>query len=309
MKEIKPQDMETTHEWSLVLQARGIPHKIVIKGETSSILVDDEHFIGALKEIKAFELENKGWPPKSSFQRENQIQDFEATILGIFVVGSVLSLLLSDVLHGLFVSVGANESHAVFREGQWWRPITALTLHQDPAHLLSNLVMGGLFWFFLAQLIGGALAWTLALASGIVGNLLSISLKPESGGSIGASTSVFGIVGALLGLNLSNRTGGEGHYKRLLIYLGSGLALLSFLGVGDEDTDRTAHFMGFFAGLFMGMITGWQRVWLSSFFERHRLLVYGILIGVVTGAWATGLLVTHRLSQVFHLMAVLVSFY
>ncbi len=306
MKEIVPKDIETANQWSLVLYSRGIPHELIARSDLLAILVDDEDLDRALEEIRAFELENRGWPwsyPGAAYE----LHEIEGPILGLLVVASIFSLFLSDVVRDVLVSIGANESYAVFKQGQWWRPVTALTLHQDPSHLLSNMVMGGLFIVLLAQLVGGPLTWTLALGSGVIGNLLAISIKPGEVSSIGASTSVFGVLGALCGVLLSKGMRGEVPYKRPLIYLGTGLALLSFLGVGDKSTDRTAHLMGFLTGFAMGMATGWYWRKLSPAFERHALLVYTLLIGLVGGAWVAGLLATQRLTQVLHLMGIILG--
>ena len=40
---------------------------------------------------------------------------------------------------------------ASLREGQWWRSITALTLHQDAAHLAGNLAMGAMYGWMVSQ--------------------------------------------------------------------------------------------------------------------------------------------------------------
>ena len=43
--------------------------------------------------------------------------------------------------------------------GEWWRAVTALTLHVSSTHLLGNLVFGTVFFFLLAQMTGSGLAW------------------------------------------------------------------------------------------------------------------------------------------------------
>ena len=44
-------------------------------------------------------------------------------------------------------------------DGQWWRTITALTLHSGLAHLISNLVFGCAFGGLAAHSLGSGLAW------------------------------------------------------------------------------------------------------------------------------------------------------
>ena len=47
--------------------------------------------------------------------------------------------------------------------GEWWRVFTALTLHADLLHLLSNLAFGALFGYPAARLFGPGVAWLLIL--------------------------------------------------------------------------------------------------------------------------------------------------
>ena len=51
---------------------------------------------------------------------------------------------------------------AAIRAGEVWRPFTALTLHSDLLHLVSNLFFGALFVSLLFQMLdnGGAVSTT-----------------------------------------------------------------------------------------------------------------------------------------------------
>src|SRR5690606_35023441 len=61
---------------------------------------------------------------------------------------------------------------ALIRAGEWWRVFTALTLHWDAAHLLSNLGGGALLGFSAAQVWGSARAWLLILVAAVAANVI-----------------------------------------------------------------------------------------------------------------------------------------
>jgi len=161
------------------------------------------------------------------------------------------------------VSKGVSSSRAIFGQGEWWRPFTALFLHADRLHLLGNVASGVLFGTWVCRSIGPWLGWALILAAGTLGNgLNALSRFDEPFVSLGASTAVFGALGVLTGLAVFHA--GRDHVGsksfRHLIPLGGGLVLLSWLGVGsDPRTDVTGHVCGFAVGILLGVAAGWWR--------------------------------------------------
>ena len=79
--------------------------------------------------------------------------------------------------------------------GEWWRAVTALTLHADLAHVLANAVAIAIFLGAVARRLGPALATWLALAAGVAGNVLTALVAGGGHVSLGASTAVFGALG------------------------------------------------------------------------------------------------------------------
>ena len=63
---------------------------------------------------------------------------------------------------------------AVVRGGEYWRTVTALTLHFDVAHLLSNLGFGAFFGWLAAQLLGPGVAFGGAVAAAALANALNV---------------------------------------------------------------------------------------------------------------------------------------
>lgn len=293
MVEIPAPDLGTASEWSLVLYARGITHRLVVTPTRIAIVVEAGRLNEALGEINAYQEENRTWG-QWEHGHSRALREVEGTVLACVLLFSFFSLLLSGKLHHTLVSIGANQGDKVLEGHQFWRPITALTLHQDPSHLLSNMVIGGVFVVLLVQFTGAPLAWVITFAAGVSGNVLSLLIRGDSAaGSIGASTSVFGALGGITGVLLVMSIMVRGHFKRPIIYLGTGLALLSFLGVGDRFTDRTAHLMGFLAGAAMGALIGGigpERA--RKGLEHHAPTIYVMLVLTLLGAWYVGMVQT-----------------
>jgi membrane associated rhomboid family serine protease len=154
------------------------------------------------------------------------------------------------------VERGTADSRAILH-GEWWRTITALTLHGDASHIFANLVTGLLFAAFAISRLGSGVAWLTILLSGALGNALNAwGYRGEEHLSIGASTACFGALGILVGAELAARW--RDHQQRsawqLILPLGAGLGLLAYLGVGDEGKtiDYMAHAWGFAVGLIEG---------------------------------------------------------
>ena len=157
-----------------------------------------------------------------------------------------------------------DRGEAINREimaGEWWRSITALTLHRDFPHFVANLGFGLLFAAFLQPRLGGGMTWLGIVLAGAMGNFVNAWFyKSALHNSVGASTAVFGGLGLLMAWEFMARwrVPHTRHWWQLVVPLGGGLALLAYLGVGDEAgagrTDYMAHFWGFIAGGSLGAI-------------------------------------------------------
>ena len=169
-------------------------------------------------------------------------------LFAVLCVAGQLATGARDERVGWFSRGSADAARIV--AGDWWRALTALTLHADLSHALGNAVCG---WFLLdavARRVGPAWAAWLALAAGAIGNALTAAVAARAGHlSIGASTAVFGVLGTLTALQLLSRR------RRGWITVGAGVALLGFLGT-SERSDLFAHLFGFCAGFALGLGAG-----------------------------------------------------
>jgi membrane associated rhomboid family serine protease len=105
--------------------------------------------------------------------------------------------------------------------------------------------------------------------------------------SVGASTAIFGAVGALSALALFRR--GEGMWKRWVVSVGAGAALLALMGGPGGRTDYGAHLFGALAGFLLGLPAAWA---LGRFGRPGRaasILLGLAALGVLAGAWALAL--------------------
>ena len=89
---------------------------------------------------------------------------------------------------------------AAIREGQWWRLITALTLHADSAHLFGNLAIGGMV-ITSRYVANSARDWrgTCCSEPAFWAIWPTRGRNRRSNRSLGASTAIFGAVGNFLG--------------------------------------------------------------------------------------------------------------
>jgi len=259
-------DRDRWLEFALVLAALGIDHWLTQEQESFCLLVPASEEQQARRELAEYQAEGEELPPAAT--------DFPEPGSGSGFLPGYWCVLLS--LHNLdrfrvfgFDWLEAGKAHArLIGQGQFWRTVTALTLHADGSHLLNNLVFGSVFGVLLAQEIGVGWAGLSLVLSGTLGNGLNAWIHTPQHASIGASTSVFGAVGMLMGLQW--RRPPEARRSRLRRWAPPviGAVFLGLLGTAGERTDVMAHLTGVTVGMAMGWVVG-------SVTFRWRLAVVG----------------------------------
>lgn len=164
--------------------------------------------------------------------------------------------------------------------GEWWRPITALTLHGDIAHLLSNSMFLIVFVPHICRCIGPTLTWFLILLSGIAGNITTCFFYEAPHRSLGASTSVFAALGLLAGLAVITKLR-ERETKLASRAFIAGVAMLAVTGL-DIDTDVLAHIFGFIYGLIFAGIGYFLKEKLSI---KFKTVLWLITCAIPASAW------------------------
>lgn len=284
---------QRTRLWALTLEARRIRHRVEAQGSGWRLLIPPESHALALDELRRYEAENRDWPPRGA-QTAPQADNVLVSLSVLALLAIFHNLLLLDINlfgHGSFdwLTRGNADAGAI-RAGEWWRTLTALSLHADGLHLLGNLCIGGLFISLLCRALGSGLGWSLLLAGGALGNLLNAWLQSPLHRSVGASTAVFGAVGLLAALNLHRPR--QTLRRRLHLSLAAALALLALLGSAGENTDLGAHLFGLAAGLSLGLPTS---VLLARYGRPGRglnALLALAALGLMLGAWWAALRVT-----------------
>ncbi len=241
--------------WALVLEARHIPRTLEQGDQGWQLLVPTDRLAEAYTELRLFEDENRYWPPLPPPERplaENTLATLSVLILlATFHNLTQIKAPLFGHVPPDWIEIGRAQAVQILA-GQWWRLITALTLHADWVHLLSNIAIGGVFVVFLCRELGSGLAWVLLLAAGISGNLLNACVQLPSHSAVGSSTAVFGAVGILAALSLVRYR--SQLRRRWPMPVVAAMALLALLGTEGERTDLGAHLFGFVCGIMIGLL-------------------------------------------------------
>ena len=242
--------------WALTLDARSVPCQIDNDQHGRRLLVPPERHAAAIYELRRFEELNRHWPPPAPLHHpltENTLATLSILILlATFHNITQMNITVPGLSMPDWVSLGNAQADKIL-DGQWWRLITALTLHADWAHLSSNLAIGGIFVVFLCRELGSGLAWSLLLAAGTLGNLVNAHMQSVNHSSVGASTAVFGAVGILAAISMVRYR--HNLRTRWMLPVAAALALLALLGTEGKNTDLGAHLFGFFYGGCLGLIT------------------------------------------------------
>lgn len=247
----RTQDPRQLREYALILEALGIPCEIRAEAGEWMILVSPENVDRSRSEFDSYNAEGR--------IRERRRPSFvpaDDGWLGVLAYGSILLLvavLAQREILGCDWYESGRTNASLIRQGQWWRAVTALTLHADLLHLLANLLIGGFFGLFAGRAVGSGCAWFIILTGGVLGNLANALIRPAGHTSVGASTAVFAAVGLLV-VHAWRRGGGvrTSLMERWVPIVG-GILLLSFLGTGGGRTDVAAHVLGFLSGGILGM--------------------------------------------------------
>jgi membrane associated rhomboid family serine protease len=138
-------------------------------------------------------------------------------------------------------------------DGEWWRSVTALTLHANLPHALSNAVALAVFFGAASGQIGVGATSLLVLLAGAGGNLANAFLRGGLHTSVGASTAIFAAVGLLGSLAIFQRYQNAASRRRAWVAIAAALALLGMLGTGGGRVDVVAHLLGFVTGSVLGV--------------------------------------------------------
>jgi rhomboid protease GluP len=250
--------IQAAHEHALVLLAMGWDCSVHHMAEGYALFTAAADAEGASRELGLYAAEQSTKEP----QPEPTTVDQPAGVAWLLSWGIILTVVFSkQLVNPSLTERFSNSTIPLLEQGEWWRPFTALFLHGDLAHLLGNLLIGGVFCLMAAKSLGAWRSWPLIVFGGTIGNLINALLhRGDSFSSIGASTATFAALGLLVGLALAAETL-RGRYlklRSLAIPLISGALIFSMFGTAGENTDVSAHVWGGLCGVVLGALSGWR---------------------------------------------------
>ena len=135
--------------------------------------------------------------------------------------------------------------NALILEGKaLYQLFTSLFIHINPVHILMNMLALWFFGRYVERYYNSLPYLSIYLASGLTGNLLTLSLGPNII-SAGASGCIFGVLGAYVALF----KGDPRLYTTVFLY-----AIAVLLFSSGPTANPMAHIGGFIVGLGMGRL-------------------------------------------------------
>ncbi len=269
-----------------------LPHWILRHGREYALCVLEADRDAAASALSEFIQEEKSRPVPVPIE-PLRIPRF-ATIMAPLVMAACYSI--QSAMPDWAVERGVADDLRI-RGGEWWRTFTALTLHGDAEHLLSNLSLAVFVFAFVFARFGAAVGALAILLGGALGNAFNVFAHvAQAHRSIGFSTALFAGLGLLAGSEVvarMERGSSRGGWP-LLVPLGAGLAFLSIYGGGGMNADGTpastgnvdvlAHLFGLLAGLAVGAAFYAARLRVDARL-RVRWIAGCAAAGVMTLSW------------------------
>ncbi|PYN86310.1 MAG: rhomboid family intramembrane serine protease [Candidatus Rokuibacteriota bacterium] len=274
-------DRHRVDEWATVLAAGGIPHRLRSRLDGWALIVAARDADAARETLDAYDRENIADTTRA---RSASV----APVRGAAAVGVAVGLLLI----AFFAATGTRANRSVWFErgsvdaerivaGEWWRTVTALTLHADAPHVVGNAVASALLVGAASHQFGPGVGLWLVLLAGIGGNALTAVAYGTHHHLVGASTAMFGAIG-ILAATRAMSLGRRPTARTRWMVVAASLALLALLGT-SPDADLLAHLFGLLLGGALGVAAAPALRWPLRPSVQWALAV-AVLVFVV-GAW------------------------
>jgi membrane associated rhomboid family serine protease len=274
------------NELALVLTARGLPfqRQAALHGwELWVPLADAE---AAASELTLYRRENSRQIGVRPVEEVGEGRN--GVVWYIAVLGAVFFAVHAALFGFDWLAAGRLEGAGI-RAGEWWRAVTALTLHLELDHLGGNLAFGSFFGYFVGRYLGVGVGWLAVLLAASGANLLNAWVQSPLHRSIGASTAVFAALGLLVAYTWRRGFLKHTPWRARIAPIVAGLGLLAFTGTAGENTDLGAHLFGFIAGFGGGLAIARfaTTAWLKS--PTVQRTAGALAAAIVIAAWAIAL--------------------
>jgi membrane associated rhomboid family serine protease len=246
-------DRAQADEWALVLAAAGIDHRLEADADAWTLRVAAEDVRRAAETLAAYDAEARGAPAAAA-------QRFSfGTAAGTGIAAGALLLAFfgrtgPPAADSAWFERGAAVSGAILA-GEWWRAVTALTLHVDPFHVAGNAVAIAVLLPPVVARLGPGLALALVTLAGAVANLAGAAAHGAEHAAVGASTAAFAAIGILAALRLLPAPAEAPTRWRPWVVLVASVVLLAMLGAG-RGADVLGHALGLATGGAAGLVVG-----------------------------------------------------
>lgn len=254
--------------WITILASRNIPYLLTGRGNKLRLYVPALLERQARSELEAVLAESRKPRPAYVEPPTHNNAHWVLSVLLLLILWHGVRMHWGFLAHlpGLpdlpseeWSRLGSLDVFRVKAFGEWYRCVTALTLHADSQHLFGNVLFGAPFLILLCRRVGLGLGLFLILLAGTFGNALNAWYRPAGHISLGFSTALFGTVGVLSGFMALQGWGsrtqsdiGKLSWRRGILLLAAGTGILAMLGTEGSNTDYAAHLFGLLSGFIVG---------------------------------------------------------
>jgi membrane associated rhomboid family serine protease len=278
---IPTRNRRQTMDWGLVLMSQGIAAVIDdgADGAGWCLWVSTAEHPAAIQAIHLYLRENRRWHWRQPLPWRGFHFDWKVTFwAALLLIFNTISFASGPALE----TAGRMDSAAV-RTGQWWRLFSAMLLHADVAHLVSNVSLGVVLLGLAMGRYGGGIGLLAAYLAGAIGNVAGWLVYPEPHYGVGASGMVMGALGLLATQSLALLRHGAVGRKYVVRGILAGIMLFTLFGL-SPNTDVVAHFAGFVGGLVLGgLLILLPKTWQNPITDAAAAIIFGGLL--LTTGW------------------------
>lgn len=148
--------------------------------------------------------------------------------------------------------------HSVMYERNFFTLISAMFVHANISHLIGNVIALLFIGKTFESYVGSLKTFIVFFVSGILGNLISVAYKLDTGSLVtlvGASGAIFGLLGGLTVIESYDFNAQKFMLKNFLVTAGVSALYIWFCGTGSANVDNACHIGGFLSGMFITIIT------------------------------------------------------
>ncbi len=274
-------DNEFLTEIELICHSLSLDYQIIIQNNNYHFFIELSDYETFYKNLNEFINENLFFSDEEEEIKIPVLND-KAGLFSLLIISGICLFYFYYAIFSkkyFFISIGANDAYKVLN-GEFYRCITALTLHANIIHLASNIIFFSLIFRYVVKIFGEGLAWSLIIISGAIGNFFTSFIYGSFHSSIGFSTSVFATIGILANINFKI-------LKNYLPLIGA-FFLLIMLGGGDKKVDVLSHITGLITGFAITEIILNKYSSIISYKSQKYLKIFTISLLIVS--WALALL-------------------